>query len=71
MGKHVLKIQTFASHLESSRDTPFLIFTRRKNVIDLDRERQKGNQLKELFNGNIFLHNTTLCTLDDASRVDM
>ena len=60
MGKHVLKIQTFASHLESSPDTPFLIFTRRKNVIDLYRERRKGNQLKELFSKATFFCTTQL-----------
>lgn len=60
MGKHVLKIQTFASHLESSPDTPFLIFTRRKNVIDLYRERRKGNQLKELFSTATFFCTTQL-----------
>ena len=60
MGKHVLKIETFASHLESSPDTPFLIFTRRKNVIDLYRERRKGNQLKELFAMATFFCTTQL-----------
>ena len=60
MGKHVLKIQTFASHLESSPDTPFLIFTRRKNVIDLHRQRRKGNQLKELFSMATFFRTTQL-----------
>lgn len=60
MGKHVLKIQTFVSHLESSPDTPFLIFTRRKNVIDLYRERRKGDQLKELFSMATFFCTTQL-----------
>lgn len=51
MGKHVLKSTPLTLHhtWESSPDTPFLIFTRRKNVIDVYRERRKENQLKELF----------------------
>lgn len=51
MGKHVLKSTPLTLHhtWESSPDTPFLIFTRRKNVIDVYRERRKENQWKELF----------------------
>ena len=54
------KINTFTSHLESSPDTPFLIFTKRKNVIDLYRERRKGNHIEKLFSIATFFCSTQL-----------